>query len=298
MIIPSKLSVGDTVALLSSSSPVSKDNQVLISQAVNLLNGMGLNVRDLSKVDIEHPYLAGSDAHRARAIQESYTDPEIKALLFTRGGYGSARLFRFLDSSALRAHRKIVLGYSDVTSLLLYFQKVCGMVVYHGPNLATPRMFDSETSTLSVDSLFSELFDAGLLREHTLSVIQAGATEGVMVGGNLTHLCCSLGTSYEIDTRQRILFLEDTGKPAYQIDRMITHLRNAGKLDNILGVVFANMHGCDNDGTLQEVLRDLFAEFAVPILYGLPSGHGPTCITVPLGLPSRIYEEGRLRIGI
>ena len=286
MIHPPKLESGDTVALVASSSHQPIEEEHLVGEAVELLQSWGLQVRLQQEIHDKHFYLAGSDRHRACCLERFYLDPKIKALFFTRGGYGASRLLRFLDHEKISLQRKIVVGYSDVTSLLLYFQKVCDMVVYHGPNLATRKMLELEERNQSQASIQRNLFksEEAFLPQHAVDTLKSGQACGQLIGGNLTLFCCSLATPYEPETEGRILFLEDVSEEPYRIDRKLTHLRNAGKFTGLKGIVFGEMVECEGEnGLLWDVLAEFFREDPFPVAYNLRSGHGDVCLTLPLG---------------
>ena len=176
---------------------------------------------------------------------------------------------------------------------MLYFQQVCGIVVYHGPNLVTPRTLEEVGARETLHSLHAHLFRRDHYPSYVVSVIHPGYARGQFVGGNLTNLIGTLGTPYAIETQGRILFVEDTGKAPHQIDRMLTHLRNAGKFDGIAGLVLADMHDCHGrDGLLWHVVRELFQDATFPVVYALPSGHGPRCVTLPLGTEVELNADG------
>lgn len=184
----------------------------------------------------------------------------------------------------IRDVRKAVVGYSDVTSLLLFLQRACDLVVFHGPNIATARMLEYPEKTGSQASLHDHLFHSEFRPISGLTCLRGGMAQGEIVGGNLTRLVGSIGTDHEIETDQGILFLEDAGKDARQIDAMVTHLRNAGKLDGVRGMVFSDMFECSNLHMLWGSVSELLSEFGIPIASGLPSGHGRSCLTIPLGV--------------
>lgn len=195
----------------------------------------------------------------------------------------------------IRDVRKAVVGYSDVTSLLLFLQRACDLVVFHGPNIATARMLEYPEKTGSQVSLHDHLFYWEFRPISGLTCLRGADAQGEIVGGNLTRLVGSIGTDHEIETDQRILFLEDAGKSARQIDAMVTHLRNAGKLDGVRGMVFSDMFECSNLHMLWESVSELLPEFGVPIASGLPSGHGRSCLTIPLGVEAILdADEGSI----
>jgi len=313
MIFPNKLKKGDTVGLLSPSGYPANSQLHLVSEAVSLLKSWGLEVQLQPGYDNRHFYLAGTDEHRAEHFQSFYTDPQIKALFFTRGGYGASRLYRYLDDDLISKHQKIVVGLSDVTSLLLYLYKVCQMVVFHGPNLASSTFLKKPLKEQTQESLYNHLFsmerdpvsselpsvgiswsdNSRLPSVFRKSVLKKGYGKGLLIGGNLSLVVTTLGTPYEIETKGNILFLEDVNEKPYRIDRMLTHMRNAGKLEGIQGIVFGEMVGCyDKDDLLWKMLEDFFKDDPFPVMYGLPSGHGDYSLTLPLGVEVELDTDG------
>ena len=283
MIFPPKLKKGDPVGLISPCSHQRTDQQHFVEEAIAVLESWGLRVKLQPGQEQRHFYLAGTDEHRSTQFQNFYTNPDLKALFITRGGYGAARIFSYLNAAALARHQKIVVGLSDATSLLLYLQKVCQMVVYHGPNVATAQFLESPQKTFSHHSLHQALFSQ---KPPTLPVqtLFHGTATGRLVGGCLTLVVSSLGTTHEIETEDAILFLEDTHEAPYRVDRMLTHLKNAGKLAALRGLVFGEMVGCGGtDHCLYDILKDYFQEAPFPVAYNLTSGHGTWCATLPLG---------------
>ena len=284
MKIPPKLEPGDQVGLISPASHQSYGNEHLVDKAVSILESWQLQVKLQPGWDIRHFYLAGKDQHRARQFQDFYTDSQLKALFITRGGYGASRILKYLDSTSIADQQKIVVGLSDATSLLLYLQKVCRMVVFHGPNLATSQFLENEGKHETQLSLYESLFSAKYSPSLPVQVLRPGTATGPLTGGCLSLVVASLGTFYEIDTRGKILFLEDTDEAPYRVDRLLTHLKNAGKLDHLQGLVFGKMVGCEGrDSMLWEMLSDFFQDVRFPVACKLPSGHGPVSVTLPLG---------------
>ncbi len=282
--VHNKLEKGDTVGLLAPSSHQAYGSRHLVEKAVSVLEAWGLKVELQPGYDRKHFYLAGTDEHRARCFQDFYVNPEIKAIFFTSGGYGASRLYQHLDDELISRHQKIMVGLSDITSLLLYIYKVCGGIVYHGPNLASGQFLNSHLKHKSHESLYDNLFQQDFFPTYTVSTIKAGVGKGPLTGGNLSLVVTTLGTPYEIDTRNKVLFLEDTREKPYRIDRMLTHLRNAGKFEDIQALVFGEMVGCNNENNLLwDVVEDMFRDASFPVVNGLPAGHGDYTITMPLG---------------
>ena len=287
MIFPPRLSSGDEVALIAPSSHQTRKNQKLVQEAIEVLTSWGLKVHLQAEHDAEHFYLAGTDAHRAQCFQDFYTNPNIKALFTTRGGYGASRLLRHLSPERLRSHQKIVVGYSDITSLLLYLQQVCKTVVFHGPCLATPQFLSALPHHETQSSLYNWLFQESYSPEIPISFLKSGSASGVLTGGCLSLLVGTLGTPHALDAEGKILFIEEVNEAPYCVDRMFTHLRNAGKMEHIKGLIFGAMQGCEGEqnDVLWQIILDMFQDAEFPIAYGLPSGHGEQNLTLPLGLP-------------
>jgi muramoyltetrapeptide carboxypeptidase len=218
--------------------------------------------------------------------------PDIAAIFCARGGYGSGHLIPRLDRDTVCANAKIINGSSDITILLNWIER-CGVVSFHGPMVATAIRegeYGYDRTTL-VDLLQSKQTVRFPTRGN--SVLRPGIAEGRLIGGCLSLVVATLGTKHEIDTRDAILVIEDLDTKPYQIDRMITHLKHAGKFDSVHGVVFGEMLNCaqhpEQGYTLQEVLLDLLAEFKFPILYGFSTGHtSRPNVIVPFGVRSRL----------
>ncbi|MBF0287651.1 MAG: LD-carboxypeptidase [SAR324 cluster bacterium] len=284
MTAPLKLKPGDAVALIAPSSHQTKEKQHLIAEAVAVLESWGLYVHLQPSYENRYFYLAGEDSYRLEQFEKFYTNPQIKALFVTRGGYGASRFLSGLNSELVANHQKIVVGLSDATSLLLYLQKVSSAVLFHGPNLATSQFLESPQKAQTQQSLREHLFHADHYPAHAIQTLHSGTAQGFLTGGCLSLVVASLGTFYEIETDGKILFLEDVQEDSYRIDRMLTHLRNAGKLDQLKGLVFGEMVGCHGtDGLLWEMLVDFFKNDPFPVAFGLPSGHGEISLTLPLG---------------
>lgn len=298
MIFPQKLKKGDAVGLVSPCSHQKTDQQHLVEEAVSILENWGLQVKVQPAQEQRHFYLAGTDQHRSEHFQNFYTNAELKALFITRGGYGASRILRYLDDPLMATHQKMVVGLSDATSLLLYLQKVCQMVVFYGPNVATSQFLESPQKEQSQQSLHETLFSTKYYPTLPLQELLCGSATGRLTGGCLSLVVASLGTSYEIETQDSILFLEDTKEAPYRVDRMLTHLQNAGKLDHIRGLVFGEMVECEGKThALWEILKDYFQDAPFPIAYNLPSGHGKSSVTLPLGAQVALdTKAGTLRL--
>lgn len=241
----------------------------------------------------EAGYLAGTPELRAGAFLRFWRDPGIRALIATRGGYGSVQLLPLLDRTTMTATPKLFIGYSDNTSILSWLTCQCGLTALHGP------MLDRRLSRGAAgydESSFMALTQGGAgltLAPDGLLVFQDGEAAGPLLGGTLTQLAASLGTPYAFDPPQgSILFIEDVNERPYRIDRMLTQLQLGGVLARASGIVFGEMRSCDEESgkvTARGVIQRLMQRFPGPVVYGFPSGHtaGP-CWTLPLGVQVRL----------
>ncbi|MEE8395722.1 MAG: LD-carboxypeptidase [bacterium] len=287
---PPLLHQGDSVALISPSSHMGRNPPGYLREAAEILAGWGLRAINGEEPEQRHLYLAGSDRQRARQFQAFYCDPAVKALFVTRGGYGAARMLPLLDGPAIAgAAPKPVVGFSDVTALFAWLHAVADIAVLHAPCLAAPSLLRSPQREAELEALRRALFEPEPIPPAPVMPLQPGRAEGAaagrLTGGCLALLVTTLGTPWEPDTRDAILFLEDVGEAPYRIDRMLTHLRTAGKFDHLRGLVFGYLHDCDDDepGRLREVLQDLFHDAPFPVALGLPAGHGTPNLPLWLG---------------
>ncbi|MGW0803762.1 S66 peptidase family protein [Nonomuraea sp. NPDC002799] len=272
---------GDTVAIVSPSGP---PDAALLRRGIERLEGLGLKVTAGAHVldRQELPYLAGGDAARAADLQAAWCDPAVSAVLCSRGGYGAGRLLGLLDWDAMRAAGpKVLIGSSDITALHNAFAIELGVPTLHGPMAACDVLSGSETGPepLTWESLRAALFGtaAPVLGDR---VVSPGRAEGVLTGGNLSLLASMCGTRWQPSFGGRLAFLEDIGEEPYRIDRMLTQLLQAGVFDGVRGIALGSWVGC---GDPHPVLADRLLPLGVPVLAGLPVGHGSPQMSVWLG---------------
>jgi muramoyltetrapeptide carboxypeptidase len=227
-----------------------------------------------------------TDRLLARRFQELWCDPEIKAVMGVRGGYGSLKLLPYLDPASLGAVPKRLVGFSDLTNLLWHLHHRLGLVTFHGPTVAQL----GEMTEGARQSLFDWLTAPGprAVTLAGLNVLCPGVAEGPLAGGNLTTLCHLLGTPFAPQLRGYLLFLEDHREALYRLDRMIHHLLLAEALDGVKGVVLGGFSGCGSHEGLLEVFAAALEPLKVPVLAGLPLGHQPDNHTLPLGARARL----------
>lgn len=278
------LSKGDAVSVIAPAAQLRSVDQELVARAVGLLNSWGLRVK--IRIDNRHHfYLAGSDDIRAQHLTDALMDSESKAIFCARGGYGSSRLLSSLASLSITPDEKIIVGYSDLTSLHMACRRLWPRIeLIHGPNVITKQLLDdSENGEKNRASLHRALFTNDGVEEK-VDFLVTGRASGQLTGGCMSLITSTIGTPFAAETSGSILFLEDTGEPPYRIDRMITQMRLAGLFENVAGVVFGVMQNCrDPYNDLRDVLTDLFSNYSFPVAYGLRSGHGDVNLSLRLG---------------
>lgn len=311
LIRPKALRAGDTVGLITPSSYVSDPDRLALAERT--ARYFGLVPKFAKSVRKREGYLGGTVEERLDDLHAMFRDPEVKAVFAIRGGYGAAQLLDRIDYDLIRSHPKIFLGYSDITALHLAIQKLAGLVTFHGP--ITLSRFTPYTQTYFRKALFetepigrvTNPPDSDPLRPgHTLRTVRAGRARGRLIGGNLTLISTTMGTPYEVETSGRILFVEDVEEQPYSIDRMLTQLRLAGKLDAAAGVIFGECQDCrprdfkpSYESTLSvgEVVDEILGRLRVPVLSGLTIGHTDDQLTLPLGVMAELdADKGELVI--
>ncbi|OGP53735.1 MAG: hypothetical protein A2Y65_01460 [Deltaproteobacteria bacterium RBG_13_52_11] len=288
--MPPLLSPGDCVGIVAPASHIPRENEEYLQQGLERLREMGFEIRCFpSLLKRKHLYLAGKDQERAQELMAMFLDPEVKAILCTRGGYGAQRIIPYLDPDVIRSHPKLLVGCSDITVLLIYLLEQCFVIPFHGPNVATRQFVEGDKEMAR--ALKAALTSSPFIGEITCTVLRRGEAQGEIMGGCLSSLVTALGTPYDPNLQGKVLFVEDVNEPPYKIDRMLTHLKSAGKLARVTGVIFGQMPGCDAEkGLLHEVIVDALEDIQGPILFGFPSGHGPRNLTIPLGVPVQVHE--------
>ncbi len=306
---PTRLAQGDLVALVAPASATYDEDTLLV--AVESLEALGLRVRVGEHVMARYGYLAGPDEDRAADINAAFADDEVRGVIALRGGWGASRALPHIDFDLIAANPKVVLGYSDVTSLLLALLARSNLVGFHGPNGTSPW---GEFTTREMRRI---VFEGGAptmrnprLRDGTLAVRQfrtvpivPGLARGRLVGGNLTLFAALAGTPYFPDTTGAIVFLEEVDEYIYRCDRMLTQLALAGVFERAAGVVFGGFTNCGvhPEGYGRFSLNDVFRHHLVPLgkpaFSGAMFGHVAQKRTLPLGVEAEIdAEAGTIRM--
>lgn len=291
---PSKLVSGDKVALVAPGSPIKPEK---FDNALRNVEALGLEPLYSDRVYLKHGYLAGTDEERIRDLHTYFADDSVKAIWALRGGYGCTRLLPYLDYSLIKKNPKIVLGYSDITALLLAIHAKTGMVGFHGP-VASSSILPS----YNLSQLKSLLFEGGTPNktipfqpqsdaksEDVAYVIYPGKAHGKLIGGNLSLLVNLPNTPFAPSYKNKIVFIEDVGEKPYRIDRMLTYLMAATDLAEASGIILGVFADCEPDVddaslTLKETLMDRLAPLKIPCFYGATFGHVTDICTFPIGI--------------
>jgi len=289
------LSAGLVIGLVAPGSPPA--DPALVDQGVAALKAMGFEVLVGDSVRVRRGFLAGSDAERAADLEAMFVDSRVHAVLALRGGYGCARLLPLLHWGRIARHPKPLIGLSDVTVLHAAFQSKLRFASIHGS--MAQQLSDPTAPPWTRESLVRLLTHRapfGSIRAGYGGPVQTlvgGRATGVLVGGNLAALCSLIGTPYEPSWRGRILMFEEIGEPPFRLDRALTFLRQTGVLRKLAGVAIGLCEGCHDRHrntlgewrqTMEDVFRERLADLGIPVVMGLPFGHGVANVSVPLGV--------------
>ncbi len=297
---PKRLKAGSRIGLVAPAGPLLEPDDLVRGE--ELCRALGYEAVALPHAASRHGYLAGSDEDRLADLNRALADPALDAVWCLRGGYGTTRILDGVDFDAVARQPKAVIGFSDITSLLVALLSRAGVVGFHGP---VARRQLTGFSRKHLDRALRDAVPPGRLERlppppdvlvperDRIVTLTPGVAEGPLVGGNLSLLQCLLGTRYWPDLDGAILFLEDVDEDLYAVDRMLVHLRMAGALQRVAGVIvgrFTELRRGTPDGALGygEVLATYLASLGVPAAYGFPIGHIDDQWTLPLGVRARL----------
>lgn len=300
MYIPKPLFPGARVALVAPASAVPEEK---LSHALDFVRSLGLEPVTYPSCYYANRdgYLAAADHQRAADLNHAFSDPSIDGIWCIRGGYGSHRILPLLDLDVIRKNRKWFGGYSDVTALHTCFNQYCDLETYHCTMPSTEASPNPYTLSWLKKALFGALTGELENPDHQpMTTLVPGQARGTLCGGNLSLLAASLGTPWEIDTRGKILFLEDIGEKTYRIDSMLTQLRNAGKFRDCAGILLGAWTDCQPEYPeqtleLTEIFRQLIVPAGKPTVMDLACGHCDTTLALPLGRECTL-DAGSCRI--
>lgn len=313
---PPRLKAGDTIGLITPSHYASEEQ---LRKTIANMEQLGFRVRYTPNMLVRKGYLAGTDRQRADDINRMFADDAIAGIMCVTGGYGTTRLLPYLDYDVIRQNPKPLIGFSDITGLLYGIHSQTGLVGFHGPvgdsdfnDFTTqyfrkvlmeplPELVYEQPQGLTPEQLvplYLEGEEVNISQPERIT-LSSGKAEGTLVGGNLTLVTSLCGTAYDLDMRDKIVFLEDVGEAPYRIDRMLTQLLlSPDKLPSAAGVVLGLFTNCEADDvetsfSLAQVLQDRLAGLSIPVLYGLHFGHIRRNATLPFGTRARLNADAK-----
>jgi muramoyltetrapeptide carboxypeptidase len=290
LVRPRALRPGDTVGIVAPASNVKPED---LEAGCRALSRAGYRPFYLDSILERDLFFAGPATRRARELEQMFEHDDVRAIVCARGGYGSNYLLKELDLAKIKAHPKIFVGYSDLTTLLTHFQDRAGLITFHGPMIAKDWAHEAGVDLTSWQVALAESTPWEISLNEGVIALAEGEAQGALYGGCLSILVASLGTSYEIKTAGTILFLEDLAAKPFQIDRMLMQLKLGGHLGDVRGIVFGEMLDCvqapNQDYTLPQVVTRIVGDLGVPVAYGVKSGHVTSGnITLPFGVQAKL----------
>ncbi len=311
MVKPPALKAGDTIALV---APAGVGDPKKVDAIEAGLAKLGLKIKRSANLTERYGYLGGTDEARAAGVMDAWRDPGVQGVFCITGGFGTTRMLDKLDYRFIRENPKVFTGFSDITGLHLAIQRQAGLVTFHSPTSEYALSANAEERPLQARYLWGMVMpgnaggeplalpdpvvytDEGLTTK-TLT-IRGGKARGQLTGGNLSLIQALMGTPWEIETKDRILFIEDVGEAPYRVDRMLSNLRLAGKLDSPAGVIFGQFSKCDPENpersfTVDDLIAEYFAKRHYPVVSRFPSGHVIDNATLPLGVMAELDADAR-----
>jgi len=295
---PKALQPGDTIGLVVPAGPVNRER---IDRAIDRITQLGFHIKTYGDIYRRTNYLAGDDVTRAAELMDAFADPHTSAVWCARGGYGVVRLLERIDFKVIRHNPKIFVGFSDITILHLAIQQRAQLVTFHGPNLqdgfGKPDAMPAANAAALWRALMADeqtandggyTFDVSGADPTSLRTIVPGTARGPITGGNLAVLCGLMGTPFEIETAGHVLFLEDVSERVYRIDRYLSQLMLASKLQSAAGILLGTFSYDDDDPAdspeaVAALLDDYCGRLEIPVLAGFPAGHAQYNLTLPMG---------------
>lgn len=293
--IPKSLIKGDLIGITAPAGSIWNDYH--IRKIEKILKEMGYRVKIGASNYVQEGYLAGSDESRANELMTFFKDKSVKAILTMRGGWGCARILDLLDYAVITKNPKIIMGFSDITSLVNAIYKKTGLITFHGPcGYSSWGEFTQEHVTNSLVSGAPFTMSNPVVSELELRTLTSGTSEGKLIGGNLTVIVSMIGTEYEPDWQNSILFIEETNEEPYRIDRMLWQMEQCGIFDKISGLVIGSFNKCspeepEKSFSLNEVFDQFFKKANYPVYQGASFGHLADKFTLPIGVNAQIDAD-------
>lgn len=300
---PSRLKRGDTIALVTPGSYITAQEK---EESINNIQRLGFNLVYSDRLMQKNGYFSATDEERAKDLNEMFGRKDVQGIMCARGGYGCARILPYLDYDLIEDNPKALIGFSDVTALQYAIFKNSGLITFHGPvSISTFSNF----SVKNFESvLINPTFELDLINSTTennfnpydITVISEGISEGELAGGNLSICVSLIGTEYDLDYSDKIIFLEEFLEEPYRVDRMLTQMIQAGKFENAAGIALGVFKLCEPNKnnpafngsfSLMEVLKDRLGNLGIPVIYGLSFGHVADKFTLPFGGRAELNTE-------
>jgi muramoyltetrapeptide carboxypeptidase len=289
LIRPPAIVKGDTIGVV---SPSYAPKPGWLARGVKALERAGFNVLLAPEIEAAPRYTRAEDERRAENLMGLWLEPTVKAIIASTGGYGAVRLLPHLEPSIFRNNPKALVGYSDITALHLWLMRRANLRSFHGPTVddLTPSMRDPTMASL-ITALTTPCPPGRIGRDLSRGVVP-GRAIGRLVGGNLSLVQQTIGTSYQIDTEGAILFIEETRDPMSFVDERLVHLRAAGLLGSVAGIVFGQLSlDRSEEDEFEDFLLDLISDLDVPVLMDFPAGHENPNLTIPFGTEVELVVE-------
>jgi muramoyltetrapeptide carboxypeptidase len=292
-ILPKRLNKGDLIGLVTPGSSVSEEE---LTDCISKLEGLGFRTTHNDTVLSEYGYFAGPDQERADELMAMFAREDVNAIWCVRGGYGSIRILDLLDYEVIRQNPKALIGYSDITAILTAIYQESGLVTFHGPVVTSEFNSFSKRSIRKVLMYPAEDYKYPYKREketrenpeYDRYTLTGGVAEGELIGGNISVLDSIIGTRFETDFKDKLVYLEDVGEKTYRIDKMVFHLLSGTNLKQAAGIVMGVFDECNINEeptlSLREALDDLLKPLGIPVSYGLSFGHIKRQFTIPTGI--------------
>lgn len=283
-------------------APASTDDIEKANENINLFKKLGYKIKLGKNIFNSYGYLAGTDKERADDINRMFADKEVDAIICYRGGYGSIRIANYLDLNTIKKNPKIFCGYSDITLLLNYINKKCKFPTFHGPMINSD--FDDSITEHYFTNILENInnkitYNLKSICNNNLKVYNSRDFKGRLVGGNLSIICSTIGTPYEIKFKNNILLIEEVNESPYVIDRMLSQLICSRKLDKLQAIILGHFTDCTsikNTLTIEEIIEEKLLPLNIPIIKYFPFGHDYPNITMPIGVKFRYDSKKYLLI--
>jgi muramoyltetrapeptide carboxypeptidase len=308
LVKPNRLHLGDTIGLI---APGWLITEAQLKESIEQIKQFGYVPFYSQRILGVNGYFSGTDKDRAADLNEMFLNPHVKAIFCVNGGYGCTRILNLLDYKGIERNPKILVGFSDVSAILNAIQQKANLVTFHGPYSRTIKydynssQFNSiavnPASNFVIESSEEDLKKSTEKAEYSRYTITSGSAIGQLIGGNLTIITSLIGTNYQLDFTNKIVFIEEVGEEPYRIDRMLTQLIEAGELQKAAGIAFGIFQDCEksdrtyapNSFLLKEVIEERIKPLNIPAVYGLSFGHNKNNFTIPIGINAKLNADAK-----